>query len=1306
MLIGVPFLAVLIGCPQDVSVIKARVDNDSDGYTSEVDCDDARADINPEAEERCDGLDNDCDGAIDTGATDAVAYFPDVDGDGHGDTAQRIDACEPLDGYIALGDDCDDAESRAFPGADEVCDGVDNDCDGAVDNEPLDSIRFYQDGDEDSYGDDAVFVDACEAPVGYALTGGDCNDASYAIHPDASEDDCTDPTDYNCDGSVGYADADGDGAPGCTDCDDGDSERSPLLEEICDESNIDEDCDRLSDDADDSVSAASMLTWYRDVDNDGYSSGTGLSLVQCEPTPGYAAIDGDCDDYDASISPGLPEVCDAYNTDEDCSGLADDEDPYTLAASFIPYYDDLDTDGYGDPARTASQCEAPAGYVVDDSDCDDTDADRNPGASEVCDSAAKDEDCDGYADDADPSAIGATTWYVDSDSDGYGEPSAIRNACVSPAGYAATSDDCNDSSASINPGADEVCDTADLDEDCSGYADDEDPGVSAAGLTNFYRDSDGDGYGGSYVLALCDAPATFTDNADDCDDADGSTYPGAAVSEDPFLCTRDADHDGYGDASTSGSVDAGDDCDDGDSSVSPAGTEDCGTAADDDCDSSTNDEDAEDCVNYWADTDVDGYGNSADAACFCEPSGVYTVSTTTAADCDDTEVNVHPNAAEVCDAANVDEDCDGSSDDLDASVSASTKTAFYTDNDSDGFGTEVSPTTRCDLAAGYAASDTDCDDADAQAFPGAAPLDSTTACMADDDLDDYGDSSPTSGSAGTDCDDTRARVSPSSVETCVTSYDDDCDGSTNDEAAIDCIDYYHDDDSDGYGAGSSVCTCETTVSYTSTVSTDCDDAATTVNPDAVELCGDAADNNCDGVIDDGCPTFAYSGIYSAEDAVATDANAVYYGSAASDLLGSAIATGVDFDGDGAEDLAVGASAALYSGSYRGAVYVYNGFPVADADAATDAVAIRYGSTSASTTWGTALWALPDFNDDGEDELAASFTSGTNSYVYIYKGANVSTTAGYGSSYYDVIAATGPASGVGDENATYGSNEVAIANQTANSSQGSVTLYTYGASALTSLYVINGEDASDGAGHGLAGGAGSDTNGDGYDDVFIGAWGDDDGGGNTGAAYVVEAPVTGTYDLSSAPVKIIGTTTSETFGWFVGAPGDVDGDGYADMLVTAPRDDGGGSNAGAICIYEDVNTDAATKDSQNSDYEVKILGQTTSDYLGYWEPALGDVNGDGELDILIGSPNWDASSTVTGSGAAWLIYGPLSGVYDLGVTDDYDAVFTGDQTSDACGTTVGIADLDLDGLDDMMLGCTGGDYPSRSGAGTLYFFAGG
>jgi hypothetical protein len=138
----------------------------------------------------------------------------------------------------------------------------------------------------------------------------------------------------------------------------------------------------------------------------------------------------------------------------------------------------------------------------------------------------------------------------------------------------------------------------------------------------------------------------------------------------------------------------------------------------------------------------------------------------------------------------------------------------------------------------------------------------------------------------------------------------------------------------------------------------------------------------------------------------------------------------------------------------------------------------------------------------------------------------------------------------------------------------------------------------------------------------------------------------------------------------------------------------------------THTDAATKDSLNSHYEVKILGQSGSDYLGYWQPSFGDVNGDGEIDILLGSPNWEASAATAGSGAVWLIYGPLSGVYDVASGDDYDAMFPGDGTNDACGTSVGLGDLDADGRDEMMMGCTNGDYSGVAGLGTVYFFAGG
>ncbi len=1297
-------LALLLGCPQDIRVTKQRIDNDGDGYSDQVDCDDARADVNPEAEEVCDGIDNDCDGTVDVGASDASRYYADVDADNHGNPAAPADLCAGTPGYVELGDDCDDADPTAFPGNPEVCDGVDNDCNGDVDDNAAEATPYYEDGDGDGYGDPGVSVDACEAPPGYVASSTDCDDTNGAVHPGADESDCTDPVDYNCDGSVGYADADGDGAPACTDCDDSDSGRSPLLAEVCDDLNVDEDCDGLADDDDDSVDPTTLSTWYRDVDLDGYSDGTGLTVLQCDPpTAAYTTLLGDCDDYDPRVNPGMLEVCDPEDLDEDCDGLSDDSDPSTDPASFLTYYGDLDADGYGEGARAAAQCEAPAGYVLDGTDCDDTDAGRNPGAQEVCDSASTDEDCDGLADDADPSAIGQSTFYIDGDRDGYGGPSPTASACVAPAGYAATGDDCDDSNGAVNPGEAEVCDAFDVDDDCNGTADDHDPGVAAAGKVDFYFDGDADGYGAGAALPLCDPVPGYVESSNDCDDSDADTFPGSALSEDPTLCTRDADGDGYGDSAVSAPVDAGTDCDDTDPLVSPAGTEDCATAYDDDCDGSLNARGATGCVAYFADADLDDYGLATDSACYCAPEGDYRVFAPADTDCDDTNASINPGATEVCDAADVDEDCDGLADDADPDVASSSKSSFYADSDGDGFGAAASASKRCDAAVGVVSDASDCDDSDAEAYPGAAPLDSATACMQDDDLDDYGDETPTGGTSGTDCDDAVTTVNPGVAETCLTPDDDDCDGSANDIDALACTDFYIDLDLDGYGAGAGQCTCSADTVYTSSASTDCDDAASAVNPAALEICGDGADNDCDGVADDGCPTYAYHGTYLAEDGASTDADAVYYGTAGSDAFGSVLATGMDFNGDGADDLAVGASGETYAGLYEGVVYVYDGFPTASASAATDATGLLYGSTSASYTWGAALWGVQDFDSDGVDELAVARSDSTTTYVYLYEGTSLAATSDYSSSsvYYDRVAANGPVSGIGDEGSTYGDNEIAIANP----ATGAVSLYSHGAGGLTSLYVINQEASLDQAGHGLAGGEGNDPNGDGYDDLFIGAYGQDSGASGAGAVYVVEAPITATFSLADAALKIPGTTSSEYFGWAVGAPGDVNGDGQPDMVVTAPRDDDGSYNAGAVYLFEGINPEAGTPDSATSDYAVKIIGANNSDNLGSAQPALGDVNGDGELDIFVGAPNWDNGSA-SSAGAAWLIYGPLSGVYDLASADGYDATFTGDGSSDACGSSVGIGDLNADGAADMMMGCSKGDYSGRPDAGTVYFFAGG
>ena len=157
------------------------------------------------------------------------------------------------------------------------------------------------------------------------------------------------------------------------------------------------------------------------------------------------------------------------------------------------------------------------------------------------DTATADDDCDG---ENTPS-----TWYVDADADGYGDSELSAEACEAPEGHVAQGGDCDDADPQINPGATEVCDEADTDEDCNGLADDEDPGVDRASQSTWYPDADGDGYGDADAAeASCEDPSdealTWTDDlsAADCNDLNATVYPGAPeICEDGLVNDCDSD---------------------------------------------------------------------------------------------------------------------------------------------------------------------------------------------------------------------------------------------------------------------------------------------------------------------------------------------------------------------------------------------------------------------------------------------------------------------------------------------------------------------------------------------------------------------------------------------------------------------------------------------------------------------------------------------------------------------------------------------------------------------------------------------
>ena len=804
------------------------VDADGDGACSDVDCDDSNAAVYPGAPEICDGVDNDCDGQTDEGVTST--YYADADGDGYGDANSPLQACSAPVGYVANTQDCDDTNTNVNPSAPEVCDGLDNNCDGQIDEGV--TSTYYADADGDGYGDANSPLSACSAPVGYVADAQDCDDTNASVYPSAPE--VCDGVDNNCDGQTDegvtttyYADADGDGfgdpnntvqacslpagyVESTTDCDDTDA--NIFVGAPCDDGDAGTFNDVLtagcncvgtpsnggtvvlnqisssSDDTEEEIATDLIDLTSTDLelvdergnepqvvgmrfDNLALPAGAIIQHAYLQFTVDEVDLGAASLQLRAEASDDSPALTAANNdlSSRSVTGAVTNWQPAPWTGVGMAGQDQqspdvsaviqevVDRPGWaagqaltilvtGSGERTAESFDgdataAPRLYVVyinnnpcepyvdadgdgscSDVDCDDTDPASYPGATEVCDGI--DNDCDGQIDEG-----LTTTYYADADGDGYGNANAPVQACSAPAGHVANSTDCDDGDATVYPNAPEVCDG--LDNDCDGQIDE--------GLTTtYYADADGDGYGDANApVQACSAPAGHVADATDCDDGDATVYPNAPeicdgldndcdgqIDEDGLTTYYlDSDNDGFGDAANStqacdapaGYVLNDTDCDDGNASIFPGAPETC-DGLDNDCDGQT---DEGVTMTYYADADGDGYGDANAPVQACSAPAGHVADAT---DCDDGNAAVYPNAPEICDG--LDNDCDGQTDE-------GVTTTYYADADGDGYGDANAPVQACSAPAGHVADATDCDDGDPNVYIGATCDDGDPATTGD-----------------------------------------------------------------------------------------------------------------------------------------------------------------------------------------------------------------------------------------------------------------------------------------------------------------------------------------------------------------------------------------------------------------------------------------------------------------------------------------------------------------------------------------------------------------------------------------------
>ncbi len=545
-----------------------------------------------------------------------------------------------------------------------------------------------------------------------------------------------------------------------------------------------------------------------------------------------------------------------------------------------------------------------------------------------------------------------------------------------------------------------------------------------------------------------------------------------------------------------------------------------------------------------------------------------------------------------------------------------------------------------------------------------------------------------------DCDDDDPAVSPAATEAC-NDVDDDCDSAVDEAGAVGESVWYADADADGVGDSTVVASaCDQPVGYVSE-SGDCDDSDAEIAPGVEDQCANGVDDDCDG----SDQTCALTGEHLLEDA-----DVMLIGEEAQSSS-TALRPAGDVNGDGVPDILVGAWCASIRASFDGAAFLVLG-PAESCALGDCATAVLVGE-EAEWSAGQDVAPFGDLDGDGYDDVMVGDERTSREY----------------SATGTVYLVLGPVSGeLGLEEADMRVDATIWQSQLGNAMEGvgdidgdGVSDLLVGASGLETytgaaylFYGPTGVDLTDEdadlslygsyiRGHlGEELGAPGDTDGDGLPDLVVAEPLKGTEGVDRGAVYVLTDPGTGSVDIVDLADPIRGESDADYAGGSVSAPGDHNGDGYADLLVTASEEDSAAEDAGAAyLLLGPMSGYDSMADAWSKFTGVEISEQVNAAASGE------DTNGDGYADLILGADDVGPSGDYPGK--AYLVLGPApEGTTSLA---DADGLFRGDQPGDEAGERVAfLPDWNGDGYAELLVGADGND-DGGEGAGAAYIIHG-